>query len=156
MKTQVKDVKYYLDTTRRDRLFRTFNKITRKWMIGHGDLLFWDNMRETLPRPFTLSHTLTEYFDPNLDSDAITMEWTGREDSVGTRIFELDIVHGDFPYAKHGVVTWDTKRCGFYIDPFKLDGRTGGSAAYDKGYKMSAAKLTVIGNVCDNPELIKI
>lgn len=68
---------------------------------------------------------------------------TGKKDINNFYIYQNDIVTGNFPYAKKGMVVWDESRCGFFIKP--IDGL--GKAAYDKYYKMNACKLCVIGNI---------
>ena len=71
-------------------------------------------------------------------------QFTGITDKNGTEIFEGDIVKANFPYAKIGIVEFDKKRCSFYVKPID------GFAAYDKGYKMNANKLEIIGNIHEN------
>ena len=76
-------------------------------------------------------------------------QFTGITDKNGVKIFEGDIVKANFPYAKKGLVEWDKKRGSFYVNPID------GFAAYDKGYKMNANKLEIIGNIHENTELLK-
>ena len=76
-------------------------------------------------------------------------QFTGLTDKNGVKIFEGDIIKANFPYAKKGLVEWDKKRGSFYVNPID------GFAAYDKGYKMNANKLEIIGNIHENTELIK-
>ena len=75
-------------------------------------------------------------------------QFTGLTDKNGVKIFEGDIVKANFPYAKTGLVEWDKKRGSFYVNPID------GFAAYDKGYKMNANKLEIIGNIHENTELL--
>lgn len=77
-------------------------------------------------------------------------QYTGIKDKNGTKIFEGDIVKGNFPYAKIGKIIWDKKRCGMYVKPISIFGR----AAYDKYYKLNSCSLEVVGNIYDNPELV--
>jgi hypothetical protein len=49
---------------------------------------------------------------------------------------------------------WDEKRCGFYLKPAPGDGILE-RAAYDLYYKINAGKFKVIGNIYENPELLK-
>lgn len=74
--------------------------------------------------------------------------FTGKLDTNKKKIFLGDIVEGKFPYASRGLIVWDDKRCGFFVEPI------GGFASYDPYYKMNANKLTVIGNIHDDEELL--
>lgn len=90
------------------------------------------------------------YYD--LFADAITLgQYTGRTDKNGTKIFEGDIVKGNFPYAEKCVVVWDNKRCGFYLKPITHWGK----ASTDKYYKLNSCVLEIIGNIYDNTELLE-
>lgn len=88
-------------------------------------------------------------------------QYTGLIDKNGTKIFEGDIVKenigigtvkfGDYktPYRNVSVITQDiySKHIGFYIEWINVDYRK------DIGYWLN--KIDVIGNIHDNPELLK-
>lgn len=120
----------------------------------------WDNGANEFVDDIVLD-TLGNYYEADKceycgDDRNLTLTWyTGTVDTAGVKVCEGDVVDGNWPYAKRGIVTWDDARCGFYVAPFDADGFVGGSAAYDKGYKMNSAKMLVVGNVFENPELIK-
>ena len=124
----------------REILFRG-KKQNGEWLHGdlvhYGDkiLIFSENAQNS-----------PDYYE--VDPETVG-QFTGLTDKNGVKIFEGDIVKANFPYAKTGFVEFDKKRCSFYVKP------TDGFAAYDKGYKMNANKLEVIGNIIENPELLK-
>lgn len=78
-------------------------------------------------------------------------QYTERKDKNKIKIFEGDIVKGNFPYAEKCVVVWDNKRCGFYLKPITHWGK----ASTDKYYKLNSCVLEIIGNIYDNPELLE-
>lgn len=81
--------------------------------------------------------------------DIVLMQWTGRNDAKGVKVFEGDVVFSRQPHATKHLVVWEEKRCAFYL--FSIDGR----ARYDVGYKMNAGAMKVLGNVFEHPELLK-
>lgn len=74
--------------------------------------------------------------------------YTGKKDMNGEDLYENDIIEGNRPYSKYHIITWDDKRCGFYLKPID------GFAAYDKGYKLNSGRLKKIGNIHTDSELI--
>ena len=78
-------------------------------------------------------------------------QFIGRPDKNGKEIYEGDVVKGKWSYCTMGVIAFDTHRCVMYIKP--IDGI--GKAGCDKGYKLNSTKLEIVGNIHDNPELIK-
>lgn len=75
-------------------------------------------------------------------------QYTGLTDKGGTKIFEGDIVRltDDTGIENTFIITWDSRRAMFYLDSptFKTD-----------FYYYSANEFEVIGNIHDNPELLR-
>ena len=113
-----------------------------------GMTLQWGGYLHKFPVSPTVQFPVAE-----LEEDRyILLEYIGIKDKNKKEIYESDIVKGNFPYAKIGVVVWDKNRCGFYIKPINnLDNK----AISDKYYKMNACKLEIIGNIYKNPKLLQ-
>ena len=72
-------------------------------------------------------------------------EWTSKKDDYGQKIFEGDIVQCvDYP-EYIGEVWWCNDDASFLVEPLTLEGLN----AY------ISLKIKVIGNIHDNPELLK-
>lgn len=72
-------------------------------------------------------------------------QFIGIYDKNKNKIFENDIINGKRPYGNTWIVTWDEKRCSFYLKGYsKTD-----FCAYDKGYKLNSGKNEIIGNIFD-------
>jgi hypothetical protein len=124
----------------RDIKFRGKSIETTAWTYG-GYVKFIDSKGEEYHIIITFSQDAEPDFVPVIPETV--GQHTGRDN-----IYQGDIVAGNFPKAQEGVVVWDKARAGFYIKPFSYNNR----AAYDKYYKMNSTKLTVVGNLWNNPE----
>jgi len=86
-------------------------------------------------------------------------QFTGVNDPNGKEVWESDII-GYIDSETNitsvfGVVRWSEEGC-FYINDNSSNGYSGGSPGANVGYMIPHHKsLIVIGNVYDNPELLK-
>lgn len=69
------------------------------------------------------------------------MQFTGLKDKNGKRIYEGDIIFPDY-WDKRAIVKWNDSVTGFY--PFNMG-----------DYSVCSDELEVIGNIFENPELLK-
>ncbi|RLF40883.1 MAG: hypothetical protein DRN18_04340 [Thermoplasmata archaeon] len=111
----------------------------------------WDRVEKKMIQVYSLSWKYPSGFEIN-NSDAIMydlMQYTGFKDKNGREIYEGDIVKG-FYRNKEIIdkVIWWEKGCGWYV-------------GYDDEEKCNVTALCaledieVIGNIYENPELLK-
>lgn len=87
--------------------------------------------------------------------DVVLMQYTGLKDKNGKEIYEGDVIkcnphwsNGDI--YEVGVITWEKQRAGFMVNVGRL------TVQGFKSLKMGGAShKEVIGNIYENPELIK-
>ena len=109
----------------------------------------WDGV-DYMSKPFTLldiqAPTRIEF-----TKDVIVMQYTDTMDVSGLKqVCESDIVSGNWCYGEIGVVTLDRKRFEMYVRPFDYRGRL----SDQRRYRLNSAKLTVLGNIYQHPELL--
>jgi len=102
-----------------------------------------------------MGETEEEVITPYGIDNIILMQYTGMKDKNGREIYEGDIVR-DFGFLGNeeeriGIVVWDDEcvPVGFNIKPIK------GKWADEMGYWWKWEELEIIGNVYENPELLK-
>jgi hypothetical protein len=95
----------------------------------------WDGWKMNYEPPISMYSTtsINEWFE-----DGNIMQFTGLKDKNRKDIYEGDVVKFDADYIKPMVVYWNNEMTGFYPLISERPNR-----------------ITVIGNIYENPELIK-
>ncbi len=116
--------------------------------LRKNNFRIWDSKRKMMG--FTNWFLLTEHGWPSFkEADSPLMQWIGLDDCNGNQIFEGDIVQMASKFER-----WDRDRgphlvelvCGAFY-PFGADGE----------YSWDSGKyVEIIGNIYQNPELLKI
>lgn len=127
---------------KREIKFRAWDKVSRKMIVEDGSFNKWVT-------PYgIITISKTNNFDLSDPQDIYVMQFTGLLDRNKIRIFEGDIVKtatcycGDSSYNEGiGEVIWDAPE--FWI--------TGYKGCEDNGF----TNCEVIGNIYENPELLK-
>ena len=124
----------------REHLYRGKYKKTGKWAFG---LYFIDVVEDgDRDRFIKVHYIMTPYGDHyqqiEVDPESVS-EYTGLLDKNGVKIFEGDIVM----YKGMALqVRWDIEKAGFFIGD-------------DKYWMMNGMDIEVIGNIHDNPEMLR-
>lgn len=122
----------------REILYKAKRTNDGEWIEGHFYSREWENTYWIrVVKDF-------HFIDYQINPETIS-EFTGIYDIDKVKIFENDIIEGKRPYGNTWVVTWDEKRCAFYLKGFNESD----FCAYDKGYKLNSGKNEVIGNIFD-------
>lgn len=126
--------------TMREILFRGKCIANGEWVQGYPCRYGWIGKEKDYIIPDYASALYTAEIDPETVG-----QYTGIVDKYGMKIFEGDIVWNDYDNGK-GKVEWDNDMAKFIItfSTFTID--------FDNIY---GDELDVIGNVYDNPELLK-
>lgn len=124
----------------REILFRGKRIDNGEWVQGYPCRYGWIGKEKDYIIPDYASALYTAEIDPETIG-----QYTGIVDKYGMKIFEGDIVWNDYDNDK-GKVEWDNDMAKFIItfSTFTID--------FDNIY---GDELDVIGNVYDNPELLK-
>ena len=126
--------------TMREILFRGKRIDNGEWVQGYPCRYGWIGKEKDYIIPDYASALYTAEIDPETIG-----QYTGIVDKYGMKIFEGDIVWNDYDNG-NGKVEWDNDMAKFIItfSTFTID--------FDNIY---GDELDVIGNVYDNPELLK-
>ena len=117
--------------------FRGWNSKNKKWIYGY----YFVNRGEHFISPDEVVNPLVSYNDFVVDKDSIG-QYTGVKDKNGKEVYDGDIVSSG---ATTGVVVYDCEQAGFVVQKEKtIELRF-----------YSLLGIEVIGNIHDNPELIK-
>lgn len=104
----------------------------------------WNNRTDNLSEPFSLNEALVFPRHPVLENHHRLMQFTGLKDKNGKEIYEGDIVR-DF-IGSHKEVVWREDMASFVIRQ-----KIGASMQIN----FDDEPLEIIGNIYENPELLK-
>lgn len=117
----------------------------RAWDKKNKNMVFSPDLHdhEQAVSFFSILEDNADFFS---DDDCILQQYTGLKDKNGKEIYEGDIVNHLF-YKEIGQVIWNEKSARF-VFLFK-DG------SKDKIFQVDKESFEIIGNIYENPELIK-
>lgn len=120
--------------------FRAWNKEKKIMCFDNEDdsASYWDGVYSS--EIGLINHSLKR-----MRKEYVIMQYTGKKDKNGTKIFEGDIVLVDEYEQEIAIIKWDEECGNFY---FELDNLY---LTFDEYY---ANELEVVGNIYDNPELL--
>lgn len=134
--------------------FRGFNRKNNVWLYGF--YLQNRGAHFVCPDEFATGKSWDDYeIDPDTRG-----EFTGRKDKNGKEIYEGDVLMSQFSEKPFGVVTWHTDGY-FFIDFSFGEWQYYGNGFVPLGEIMKrkidgkSHQFEVIGNIHDNPELLK-
>lgn len=125
---------------KREILFRGFNEKNNKWIYGH---YFVNRGLHFVVTDGIQTNPLVDWTGFVVNPDTIG-QYTGLKDKNGKKIFEGDIISIGDPNIKY-IIMW--RNDGFCAKQI-------GASSYI-GLTYWASDIEVLGNVIDNPELIK-
>ena len=126
---------------KREILFRGWNKKNKRWLYGY----YLVNRGEHFIAPDEFVNPLASYEDYVVEADTVG-QYTGMKDAKGVKIFEGDIVVGD---GCIHVIQYYEEYSQFVAVP-----KPNVTIAFYQQW-VNELGLVVIGNVHENPELIK-
>ena len=150
-----------------DRLFKAKKKTSGEWVEGYLAKAKWyfDEKEMFVILPTDLCIYPHCEFSEWIEIDKTTIcQYTGLTDKNGQKIWENDMLSDDDMFS---VVRWDEEEARFVIDDYgtkgclmeygfdECMGEYGVVDTYGFGDFCSMKSFEVIGNVFDNPELLK-
>lgn len=137
----------------REILFRAKHVVSGEWVYG-----YYVNCQYPYDKEHHTGHFIVEYPDKMHEIYTSTIgQYTGLKDKNGKRIFEGDVIEGimndplDPGATWRGTVVW-------YGSGWGEEEQNGGIGYLDEMSmvdEMRMARISVIGNIHDNPELLK-
>lgn len=130
--------------------FRAWDKIGKR--MGEVNYIKYSNVQynQVSARFKQNEKTFDEWFnygDKDGCDNIILMQYTGLKDRQGVEIYEGDVLDYDNGIGIKGIVKW-------YEDGFAI-GILGAGDASNKSLYQSTEDIEVIGNIHENPELLK-
>ncbi len=128
---------------KREILFRGWNEKNKKWIYGY----YLVNRGEHFIAPDDKVNPLDTYEDYVVDADSVG-QYTGMKDAKGVKIFEGDIIESN---DSRYVIQYDEEEAKVVAAHEKLSLLTRG---FNQQW-INKWKKVIIGNIHENPELIK-
>ena len=126
--------------------FRAWDPINKEmWAFVYPT---WNGNVEGKKELFFDKVAKVEMMPTDNDDQPILMQYTGFRDQYGSQVYDGDVIEwseGIFGYIKRGVVRWDDA-----IPGWSVTNTTSGF-----GYILREQMPKIIGNIYENPELLK-
>lgn len=128
----------------REMKFRCWDKINKHWINAYSLVLSLDGSVQAVRDIKSDEEGVLELYGHH---QVEVMQYTGLKDKNGKEIYEGDIINDGDPYHNNSlIVEYNVELSGYC--PFVCDGSPGDEPASSEFSK-------VIGNIYENPELIK-
>ncbi|MBV4430708.1 MAG: YopX family protein [Clostridium tyrobutyricum] len=118
-----------------------------EWVYGNYDTSIEDGDNGGTEIYYREINTLLTYVNSQLVYPETVGQYTGLKDRQGVEIYEGDVLDYDNGIGIKGIVKW-------YEDGFAI-GILGAGDASNKSLYQSTEDIEVIGNIHENPELLK-
>ncbi|MBR9648706.1 YopX family protein [Clostridium tyrobutyricum] len=118
-----------------------------EWVYGNYDTSIEDGDNGGTEIYYREINTLLTYVNSQLVYPETVGQYTGLKDRQGVEIYEGDVLDYDNGIGIKGIVKW-------YEDGFAI-GILGAGDASNKSLHQSTEDIEVIGNIHENPELLK-
>ena len=143
--------------------FRGKRADNNEWV--YGTYMYWnDNIGNPMKHTYKEKHYIYAYYCPDFNMGCWNMvevipktvgQYTGLKDRKGNKIFEGDIVEWKYRGINRAVVFWDSMKAGFYLCALNSYKWHIEHTSYIRQEFVNAKNKTIIGNVTDNPELVR-